>query len=86
MSTLENKYLSTQFKILDKRTERSPDGYTYYTFSPIGKEDLVMEVKVCNGFECLKNDRHAIRAKMIEKYDGWLRAECEKGIEVGDVI
>lgn len=86
MSTLENKYQSVQFKIIDKRTERSPDGYTYYTFSPICRENLVLEVKMKNSFECIKNDRHALRTKMIECYDSAMKAELCVEIMVGDVI
>ena len=86
MSTLENKYQSTQFKVIDKRIERSPDGYTYYTFSPVDKENLVMEVKMRNSFECIRNDRKAIRMLMVECYDKWVRGQCEMGIEIGDVI
>lgn len=75
-----------QFEIIERVSERKPEGNTLYYFKVIGSKDNVgLHVNIKNRDA---DDKDYVRKRMMETYNAYLSSQekAEDGIKVGDVI
>ena len=77
-----------KFKIVNIKTDRTPNGFTVIDFVPYGDlrfEDIPMKIKMPN---CMANDKRQIRVEMMEEYNKFIKGveRKENVIKIGDTI